>query len=160
MEEGVIRLEPRNICILHSDCITCSCGCCSTTNNCCSLLWLEWWRLGNAPCAITVEEKRWVVEVILRICVGLYAEEIFGVTEMRCERCWRFLHVGEKFGERFAPRPSDGVCCVDNIERHISRVCIDNCFHAVARIVETVIQATTRCELIGICRLRIWVTAC
>ena len=97
--------------------------------------------------------------MVFRVRVCLYAEEIFRVTEVRCERGRSLLHIGEQFGKSFAPCLGNRVSRVNNIERDISCVCIDYSFNAVARIVETVIQATTRCELIGIRRLRIRVAA-
>ena len=114
--------------------------------------------LSDAPGRVTIEELVDIGELVTPVQVRLYTEEILGVPEVHAQRIRDLVSRGEQAGERTRPRENDRIRGVDNVQIDGSVVRVDDGLHAVAHVVERMVQARRGTEVVGVRLLCVRIT--
>jgi len=109
----------------------------------------------DRPGALAIEELL-AFEPVLRVGSGLQPEQLFRVAQVLCQ-VGRHRLVGEEVGEGRLPHLQHRIVGVVDVQRDRAVVGIDDGLHAVADVVERLVETGAACELrqVGVLPVRI-----
>ena len=109
---------------------------------------------GDPPGVVLVEEVVGIVEVVAAIGRGLDPEQVLGVAQVGLQLVGHVV-VAEQVGEGIPVGVDDRIVLVHHVERDRAVVGVDRGLHRVAHVVEAVVQAARRRQLVGVGHLRV-----